>query len=172
MFKFLISLIIVGCSSAIGIIYANSYIDRTKLLACMLSTMQILETEIIYGSTPLPDILSKIAQKSRREIANIFLGTKKILDKNRGLLFYEAWQEAVNLNIKDTSFDKDDIDLLLTIGKNLGISDSNDQAKHISLIKEEIRRNYELAIIEQNKNVKLCRSFGFLIGITIVIIFI
>ncbi|SNR86711.1 stage III sporulation protein AB [Anaerovirgula multivorans] len=171
LFKLIISLIIIGCSWMIGMIYANTYIERSKLLASMLSTMQMLETEIVYSGTPLPELLQKIAKKSRREIAKIFLLTAEILNRKEGYLFNEAWEQAVKTETKNTSFTKEDIDLLISLGKNLGISDSKDQIKHIHLTMEEIKRSYELSIIEQNKNVRLCRNFGFLIGITIVIIF-
>lgn len=171
LFKVIISFIIIGCSSAIGIIYANTYIERSKLLASMLSTMQMLETEIVYSGTPLPEVMQKIASKTRREIAMILLSTAEILNRKEGYLFNEAWEQAVKIETKNTSFNKGDIDLLVSLGKNLGISDSKDQIKHIHLTMEEIKRSYELSIMEQNKNVRLCRNFGFLIGITIVIIF-
>lgn len=169
--KIIISLIIMGCSTMIGIIYANSYIERSKLLGSMMSTMQMLETEIVYGATPLPELLKKVAMKSKQEISWIFLYTTEILDRKEGYLFYEAWEQAVKLKTKKTSFTKEDIDLLIRIGKNLGVSDRNDQIKHIHLLMEEIKRSYELSIINQNKNVRLCRNFGVLIGLTIIIIF-
>lgn len=169
--KLLISIIIIICSTLIGIIYANTYIQRTKLLGSMLSTLQMLETEILYSATPLPLLLRKVAVKSRREIAAILGATAEILDRKEGYTFAEAWRRAVIMETKGTTFQKDDINLLKELGNNLGLSDREDQVKHIRLVMEEIKRSYEHAIVVQNKNVRLFRNLGFLLGITIVIIF-
>lgn len=171
LFKLIISVIIIGCSSLIGIIHANTFIERTKLLASLISTLQMLETEIVYTATPLPEMLIKIAKKSRIEIARIFETTVNILDKKEGYLFAEAWKKAIEQETKETVFNEGDKELLISLGNNLGISNSVDQVKHIHLTREEIKRSYELSIISQKKNTRLYRNLGFLLGITIVIIF-
>ncbi|AOY77062.1 stage III sporulation protein SpoIIIAB [Clostridium formicaceticum] len=169
--KLMISLVIIGCSSLIGIIYANTFIERTKLLANVLSTLQMLETEIVFSATPLPELLSKVGKKSRAEIGCILEATAEILGKKEGDLFSEAWRKAVERESVSTVFTKEDIQILLALGNTLGISDTHDQVKHIRLAMEEIKRNYELSIIVQNKSVRLYRNLGFLVGITIVIVF-
>lgn len=171
MIKLIISLTIIGCSSLIGFIYANAFIDRTKLLGSLLSTLQMLETEILYSATPLPELLKKVAKKSKPEISNILLATSDTLYKKEGLLFADVWEKAVEKETEYTSFTKEDIEILVTLGKNMGISDSKDQIKHIHLTMEEVKRSYEQSIVMQNKNVKLYRNLGILLGITIVIIF-
>lgn len=170
LFKFVYSIIIIGCSSLLGFIFANTYVERTKLLNALLSTIQMLETEIVYGATPLPILMEKVGSKSKAEIRKIFLSTADLLNKNQGQTFEEVWYYSVIKETKDTSFSKEDVDLLLSLGKNLGISNSEDQMKHIRLVQEELKRYYELALIEQGKNVKLFKNLGFLLGITIVII--
>ncbi|SDK51500.1 stage III sporulation protein SpoIIIAB [Natronincola ferrireducens] len=169
--RLIFSLIIIASSSLIGNIYANGFIERTKLLASMLSTLQMLETEIIYSATPLPQLLGKVAKKSKGEIGNILEATAEILYKKEGYIFSEAWRIAIEQETTKTAFHKEDIEVLLALGNNLGISDSNDQVKHIRLTKEEIKRNYEMAIVDQGKSVKLYRNLGFLLGVTIVIVF-
>ena len=71
-FKVIVSILIISCSSLLGYIFANTYVERTKLLNSLLATLQMLETEIVYGSTPIPILLDKIGKKSRKEIGNIF----------------------------------------------------------------------------------------------------
>lgn len=170
LFKFIYSIIIVICSSLLGFIFANTYIERSKLLNATLSTLQMLETEIVYGATPIPIIMQKVGKKSNKDIKNIFLHAGNLLSLNLGQTFDEVWYRAVSQESKDTYFSKEDIDLLLSLGKNLGISNTEDQMKHIRLLQEEFKRQYELALIEQGKNVKLFKNLGFLLGIAIVII--
>lgn len=168
--KSIYSIIIVGCSSLLGFIFANTYIERSRLLNSLLYTLQMLETEIVYGATPIPIVMQKVGGKSRKEIRNIFLSAADLLNYNSGQTFDEIWHSAVTQETENTYLNKEDIDLLLSLGKNLGISNCEDQVKHIRLIQEEFKRHYELALIEQNKNVRLFKNLGFLLGITIVII--
>jgi len=129
----------------------------------------MLETEIVYGATPIPILLNKIGNKSKNEIGKIFLTAADLLNQNQGQTFEEVWYNAVNKNIQNTSFNKDDIEVLLSIGRNLGVSNCEDQMKHIRLIQEELKRHYEISIIDQSKNVKLFKNLGFLLGLSIVI---
>ncbi len=170
LFKLIYSIFIVGCSSLLGFIFANTYVERSKLLNSLLSTLQMLETEIVYGATPMPVLMKKIGNKSENEIKNIFLSTAGLLGLNSGQTFDEIWCDVVTQEAEHTCLDKDDIDLLLSLGKNLGISNCEDQIKHIKLIREEFKRHYEVALAEQSKNVRLFKNLGFLLGITIVII--
>jgi len=129
----------------------------------------MLETEIVYGATPIPILLKKIGNKSKNEIGRIFLTAADLLNLNQGQTFEEVWYNAVNKNIQNTSFNKDDVEVLLSIGRNLGVSNCEDQMKHIRLIQEELKRHYEISIIDQSKNVKLFKNLGFLLGLSIVI---
>ncbi|MFW5648548.1 MAG: stage III sporulation protein SpoIIIAB [Candidatus Alkaliphilus sp. MAG34] len=170
LFKFVYSVIIVGCSSLLGFIFANTYVERSKLLNSLLSALQMLETEIVYGATPVPTIMRRVGNKTKKEIGNIFLSAAGLLNLNSGQTFDEIWHDAVIREAKHTCLSREDIDLLLSLGKNLGISDCEDQVKHIRLIQEEFKRHYEHSLIEQNKNTKLFRNLGFLLGMAIVII--
>ncbi|HZK57958.1 MAG TPA: stage III sporulation protein SpoIIIAB [Clostridia bacterium] len=170
LFKFIYSVVIVVCSSLLGFIFANTYVERTKLLNSLLSALQMLETEIVYGATPIPIIMRKVGNKTEKEIGNIFLSAADLLNLNSGQTFDEIWHDAVTQEARHTCLSREDIEPLLSLGKNLGISDCEDQVKHIRLIQEEIKRHYKLSLIAQNKNTKLFRNLGFLLGMAIVII--
>ncbi|MDR5658199.1 stage III sporulation protein SpoIIIAB [Serpentinicella sp. ANB-PHB4] len=171
MIKMILSILIVVGSTLIGIIYANAYIQRTKSLNNIIGTLQTLESEIVYCATPLPFLLRKISTRDNQDINRVFSKTVDILDKKDGSTFFNAWKEAIHIETKNTVLSADDIELLVQLGNNLGTSDIEDQVKHIRLAMEEIKRNYEAAILAQNNNVKLCKNLGFLFGVTIVILF-
>lgn len=168
--KVVYSIVVICCSSLLGFIFANTYIERTRLLNSLLSTLQMLETEIVYGATPIPVLLEKVGNKSRKEIRSIFLTAVDLLSQKQGQTFEEIWYSAVTEGRENTAFNKEDIEILLSLGKNLGVSNCEDQIKHIRLIQEDLKRHYELSIIEQEKNVKLFKNLGFLLGLSIVII--
>lgn len=171
LFKFIYSTIIIGCSSLLGLIFANTYTERTRLLGALISTLQMLETEILYSATPIPVLLERVGNKSDREIKDIFLHTSDLLGRNFGQTLDEVWSGVVSKEAENTHLSREDINLLLSLGKNLGISNSQDQVKHIRLVQEEFKRHYKSALIEEGKNVKLFKNLGFLLGTAIVIIF-
>lgn len=170
--KLILSLLIVSGCTLVGNIYANSYGERVKLLSHLISTLQMLETEIVYGGTPLPLLLPRVAAKSKTEISDILIDVSDILQQKDGDTFAEAWKRGVNLNSKKSAFHRDDLDLLIILGNNLGTSDRENQVKHIRLSMEDIRRNFEVAVAQQKKNAGLYKHLGLLAGITIVIILI
>lgn len=168
--KIIFSCIIIFCCGMVGEIIANSYRERTKLLNQLISTFQMLETEIVYGATPLPFLLKRVAQKSKSEIASLLEITSEILLKKEGYTFAEAWEKGLEVAKRNSELKLEDIELLLSLGNNLGSSDMENQVKHIRLTMEGLRRNYEEAILLQNKNVSLYKHLGLLTGLTIVII--
>ncbi len=168
--KIIFSCIIIFCSGMVGQIYANSFRERTRLLSQLIHTLQVLETEIVYGATPLPFILQKVAKKSKAQIASLLEVTSEILLKKEGYTFSEAWGKGLEIAKKSSELKREDMELLINLGNNLGSSDRDNQVKHIRLTMEGLRRNYEEATLLQNKNVSLYKHLGLLAGLTIVII--
>lgn len=168
--KLIFSLLIVAGCTMIGTIYASSLGERVKLLSGLQSTLQMLETEIVYGGTPLPLLLPRVAEKSKTEISAILLDATDQLSLKEGATFAEAWRRAVKMNYGKSALHNDDLDILINLGNNLGISDKENQVKHIRLSMEDVRRNFEVALALQQKNSGLYRHLGLLAGISIVII--
>lgn len=169
--KLILSCIIVVFCGVLGHIYANAYVERTKQIGAIISTLQMLETEIAYSATPLPLLLERVAKKSNKEIASLFYKTADKLNQKQGYTFFEAWKSVIYLELGQSVLKEEDIDILLNLGRNLGISDGEDQLKHIRLAMDETKRNYDLAFLEQSKNVKLFKNLGVLLGLTITIVF-
>lgn len=164
-------LIVIGCTM-VGTIYASSFGERVKLLSSLQSTLQMLETEIVYGGTPLPLLLPRVAEKSRAEIADILMDVSELLLLKEGVTFAEAWRRAIKINQGKSALNSEDFDILINLGNSLGTSDKENQVKHIRLSMEDLRRNFEVALALQQKNAGLYKHLGLLAGLTIVIILI
>ena len=171
LFKICISAVIIGCTSSLGIIYANTFVERTRFLSNLIYALQILETEIVYTNTPLPEVLIKTANKTSSEITRIFENTANILLRKEGYIFSEAWKKAIDESNNIKKINQEDKELLISLGNGLGISNTQDQIKHIDLVRAGIKRNYESSLISQKKNTRLYKNLGLLLGLTIVVIF-
>ncbi len=172
MLKLIGALLIVGACGYTGFAVAKKYRLRPKELRFLRSALQMLETEIAYGATPLPDAFELVAARCDKSVAALFALTKELLVGGDGITAGEAWNEALNRFQRKSALNSGDAAILRSLGVNLGISDREDQIKHLHLAQEQLRTEAAKAEDEAAKNVKLYNYLGFLGGLTIVLIFI
>ena len=82
----------------------------------------------------------------------------------------EAWSKGVD----DTStyLNKEDIENIKSFGKLIGKTDKEGQVSHIELTRTFIELQLEKARKEEEKNAKMYKTLGAIIGLAIVIILI
>lgn len=171
-FKIIICLIIILSTSSLGYLISLRYSLRIQQINYFLSSLKVLETEIIYYSTPLPLALKKISLRSHKSISDIFNHAGEILSSKEGFKIEEAWKKAVDKNKRFTSFTKEDIDVICDFGKELGLGSKETQKNHFKFITTLLKEQKNKAISEKNTNGSMFNKLGVLIGIGIVIIFI
>lgn len=170
--KLLLSIIIFSTCTSIGFFYGNKFSNRLENLIYLEQCLKILETEIIYGSTPLPEALSNVYSKGNAKVSFIFEEIKEDLLMNKRKQVYESF-----LSIKELLYDKlylkkPDVEIFISLGRVLGTSDREDQQKNFVLILNQISSLILEAKEERNKNEKLYRSLGLITGIGIIIILV
>ncbi|WP_168198274.1 stage III sporulation protein SpoIIIAB [Crassaminicella thermophila] len=170
--KTIFSIIIIVATAAIGYIFSYGYVQRLQQLKNLYLSFQLLETEIIYSSNPLPIAMERVGKKSNKYICNIFNDTYKILNSKIGYSIEEAWNKAINDNLMKTSLNNEDKEILIDFGKNLGFTDKENQIKNFQLVYLQLQKQQKIAEQLKMKNEKMCKSLGVLIGIAIVIVLI
>ena len=83
-----------------------------------------------------------------------------------------AWTNAVNECSTKLSLKDADKDILMTLGKNIGRTDTDDQIKNIKYIKSMIAEQEKQAQSEYSRFGKMYRNGGVLVGLLIVIMLI
>ncbi|MCK8826639.1 stage III sporulation protein SpoIIIAB [Natroniella acetigena] len=161
------SLIIMG-SGAIGFVVAKQFILRVKELQELQTALQMLETEISYGLTPLPQAFAKITTSLSTSVAELFLVAQEELES--GSTAQQAWQKAIDESFAETALIESDKDVLVSVGYNLGQSASQDQQKYLSLAQHKLTNLYQQAVEEKEQKVKLWRYLGVLLGLFVVIL--
>ncbi|MBM7855480.1 stage III sporulation protein AB [Desulfohalotomaculum tongense] len=164
-------MVLCACGYA-GFSMARNYQQRPKELRCLQSALQMLETEISYGATPLPDALEQVARRSESSVAGLFALTREQLLNGEGITAREAWDEALKQFYRSSAIKAGDAAVLKALGAGLGISDREDQVKHLRLAREQLKIETAKAEEEAVRNVKLYNYLGFLGGLTIVLILI
>lgn len=146
------------------------YAHRPKEIRRLSVALQLLETEICYGSTTLPVALEHVGRRVAGEIGKIFKQTADYLLQYDGLSTMDCWEMGIEKIWPKTTMRQAEKEILLHLGKVLGKSDKLDQQKHIRLAVMNLQKEEEEARSEQQKYEKMFKSLGVLSGILAVIL--
>jgi len=149
----------------IGILKAKTYENRVIELNKFQNALVMFKSKIEFTYEPLKNIFEDISNVIYSNENNIFLITIK---KNKDI--YEAWCESIDENINNLT--NEDKEIIKMLGKLLGKTDIKGQVNEIALTQGLIEKQIEKADIEKNKNVKLYKTMGVVLGIGICIILI
>ncbi|WP_294376287.1 stage III sporulation protein SpoIIIAB [uncultured Clostridium sp.] len=161
--------IIIGCflfsiCAYIGFEYGERFNKRMIQLREILKSLIILQNDILYGATPLPEAFEKFSYKVEDPINSFMNGMKeKLISGSAESVYdgaveeYEKLKEKFNLNVSD-------IKILGDFFKSLGESGLFGQERIFDLVLEGIRMNLKEAEESAKKNVRLYRYLGVCIG--------
>jgi stage III sporulation protein AB len=153
-----------------GFHFAQKLSNRTRQLRELQMNLQLLETEIFYGSTPLESAFKKISAQDSGAIGDLFKYCTIFLQELDGATTYECWEKAVNKVKPRLALKQSELDWLHHFGKMIGTSDRSDQQKHLHLMMAQIKKIETEAREEQLKYEKMYKTLGFLSGALIVIL--
>lgn len=170
MLNILGAVLILITGAMFGFYQAAQYANRPKQIRQLIQALQRLETEINYGLTPLPEALEHISKIISAPISNMFLQASRKLSTNDGNTTTDSWREVIKEGWNDTSMKAAEMDIILQLGNTLGISDRNDQIKHIHLTANQLQGEEEIAKEEQKRYEKMWKSLGILVGALVVIL--
>lgn len=169
MVKLIGALIVFAACLLLGFHRAALYADRPKHIRQCIQALQRLETEISYGVTPLPQALQRTSQAIAEPMGSIISQAAENLLRNDSKPTAVCWAEAMKQGWDHTAMKSAEQAVMLQLGSTLGISDRNDQLKHIHLATQQLQSEETLAKEEQQRYEKMWRSLGALGGALIVI---
>lgn len=159
----LIGIIII--SSYIGILKSKTYENRVIELNQFQNALVMFKSKIEFTYEPLKNIFEDISKVIYSKEDNIF---KKTIQKEENI--YDAWSNAIDES--KTFMTSEDKEIIRMMGKLLGKTDIKGQVNEILLTESLIKKQIEKAEYEKNKNVKLYKTMGVVLGIGICIILI
>lgn len=172
MFKVFGAILVIGGCGYAGLKMGWIYRLRTDTLRLMQNGLNLLETEISYGATPLPLALRRAGEKLGGETSIVFLHSSSLLQQNVGFTASEAWSAGVQRLKQEVPLTKEETSILLLFGNGLGSSARNEQLKNIALAKEQLNLAREQAAEERARHEKMWQYLGFCLGAVIVLVFI
>ncbi|MDN5346880.1 MAG: stage sporulation protein [Clostridia bacterium] len=163
-------LVIFGCGM-LGLSLAQGYRLRPLHLRNLQSALKMLETEIEYAATPLPEALAKIAGLADAPATTFFSQAAAALREEPGRPVLETWQQALKFLAAEGSLTAADLNILKSLGQTLGASDREDQLKNIELARLQLQEQEKQAEEEEKRQGRMWRTLGFLLGAALVLVF-
>ena len=165
-------LLIVSASGLLGLLFSNRLSLRYRELVNLRRVMQMLETEVAYGATPLPAALISVSNKTEGLASCFFRNVSECLSDRSFYTVREAWNNSAETLLMHSSLLNGDIELIKSFGNILGCSDREDQKKHFLLFYLQLKHQEDAALEEVKRSAKMYRSLGFLLGIAVFIVLI
>lgn len=154
-------------SSIIGVVKSRKYVERVNELREFKNALNIFKSKINFTYEPIPEIFDQISQNMNTNIGGIFKSASYNMNfKSAG----EAWNSAIETDV--LNINSEDKNILKTLGKLLGKTDLKGQVNQIDLTSSFLDNQIKKAEFERQKNEKLYRSLGMILGLGIVIILV
>ena len=136
---------------------------RAESLNNIITSLEMLESEINFSMNKLKQAFIRVDK------CGLFKFAAENMDE-KGVK--TAWTNAVNECSTKLALKDADKDILMTLGKNIGRTDTDDQIKNIKYIKSMIAEQEKQAQSEYRHFGKMYRNGGVLVGLLIVIMLI
>lgn len=160
------------CSVLMGQCVSRSYKNHLHDMQVLNKIMIMLNGEIRYTMTPLPEAFLSIGEKESTVFGVWLLRLAKALETLDGRNFQSVWQEELVFLEKNSNLKKEDIRLLATLGTSLGYLDKEMQMNAIALFKEQLEGRIKEGEISLKDKQKLVSTLGVLGGIFFIIVLI
>ena len=146
---------------------SKKYILRVKELKDFKNALNIIENKIKFTYEPLGEIFYQTSKLLSKNISQIFIIAKEKMN-------YTNAEESWNIAVKQskTNLNKDDLENINSFGKMLGKTEKEGQISSIELTKTFIEMQIEKAKIEEEKNSRMYKSLGTIVGLALVIILV
>lgn len=170
MLKLIGAACILFAATMLGFYQAGLFARRPKQIRQLVQALKRLETEIGYGFTPLPDALGIIAKPVSPPLASMFTVAADRMRDADGRPAAESWKEAITEGWRHTAMKAGEQEVMQQLGSTLGVSDREDQIKHLRLAISHLQAEEETAREEQKRYETMWKSLGVLAGALLVIL--
>lgn len=161
-------LVMFGCAG-FGIMIAATHRNETKSLRDFLSVLDIMECELRYRLTPLPELCRLAAAGSHHTMQSAFLALAGELDDQISPNVENCMTAALH---KTKDMPKLTLDMMKLLGRSLGQFDLGGQLKGLESVRSEANRVLESYTKNQDVRLRCYQTLGICAGAAIAILFI
>lgn len=161
--------LILFSTGAMGLTLAKSFSQRVHNLRGLITFIQVLESEIQFARTTLPNVIRAQANQFSGDIG-AFLHILSIgLTEGSGERFGAIWEKGLR-SLAANGLPKSALEDLLSLGDLLGTSDVTEQVKHLKVLLHRLEQALQVAQEEREKQTRLWQYLGFSAGLLIILL--
>ncbi len=157
-------------STGWGLLVARQLRRRPVELAALEAALELLRTEITYARSPLPEALRRSARGVGGPAARLLAGAAAALQHGGGEGGAAAWDAALAEAEPRSAWAPADIRALQDLGRALGVSDAEDQARHIALCVGRLKSGATQAEVLAERHARMWTYLGCLGGMALVLL--
>ncbi len=160
--------LIVACTS-VGFHIARAYRERPRQLQYMMHALRLLQTEIEYSVTPLPQALQKVAVHARSP-CNVLFEVAGARLFHGDLSAFEAVTAGIEQMKQKSVLKESDLVVVYDFASVLGNADRAHLTKQFHATLTNLEQLEKEARDAQKRNEKLWQSLGGLTGLLLVVL--
>lgn len=172
MLKLIGGLAIIIATTSIGYVYSMVYEERVKQLRELQYALNILESEIIYSTTPIVDALKAAADNSKTAIGVMLVKISELLSQRSVSSIYDAYVKASKELKNQLYLEKEEKETIGSFVHSLGSADIEGQKKNFNITVKKLEGFEKKAEVSRDKNAKLYRYIGLFGGVLIVLLLV
>lgn len=154
----------------LGITASKNLSQRVTELRLILILIDKINTSLLYKQTYTKDLIDELSENEQFGKLYFLENCKNSLQENADISI--AWKESLKLASNCLHLEKEDMNLLKSIGNIIGAYDAKSQVDELNLVSDFIRKNLESATNKYQTQGKLYRTLGILSGIATAIVLI
>jgi len=167
--KWVGAFILITAAALLGHLYARERERRVRHLETLIHSLELLETEVVYGLAYLVDACRRVAS-DQAECRSLYAvaATRMIAGAPAGA----AWQSGVRALLRQSALSEEDVRPLEMIGSVLGQCSADDQKRHLRLARRQINVRLAEARERLPQVARLWRTLGLCAGVAIALLLI
>lgn len=162
------ALVVASCAG-IGFRIASNYRRRPAELRMLSQAVRLLQSEIEYRFTPLPDALVDVARRTPAPVDALFRTAGEMLRTTEASVV-DAFVHGIAVCAPRSVLLPQDFAIIEEFGKTLGISDRVHQSQQIAVTLTQLSTQEADARETQRRNERLWQYLGVLSGLLIVVL--
>lgn len=156
-------------STGLGFRIARDFRERARQLRALILSIRVLQAEIEYSVTPLPQALRRVGDRSQSPIDKLFAAAAQALHDSEQSV-ERAFQTGIDACQLVSALRSQDFEVVTEFGNTLGTSDRAHQSQHFEIALSRLTGLEREARESQRKHERMWQYIGVLTGLMLVII--
>lgn len=148
--------------------WKRRYLELKELAECL----QILDGQVRYTMSPLPEILTEIEKRRKSEVGALFGRIGRELNRREGETLMEIWERILAEERSGFAIGKEEWDAFRSLGKGLGYLDVSMQEKYLEGYQKQLSKQLPEARRAWKERERVIRSLGVVSGVMLLLILV